>query len=302
MKAVLIVGHGSPIPAGNVDLPEISSRLASRMPGYRVAHAFLRHGAPDMETALAALAASGIRRIVLHPYFLGRGGHIVSDIPRATRELKKKFPELDITITEPLGVHDGLVDTIIDRVLEAESGDQPDVSDTTERGYVHVYTGRGKGKTTSAIGLAVRAAGAGLRVLFVQFLKCGRYSEVQSLRRFPDRITLRYFGTGHFVESRPTEEDRTAARMGFAEVSRAIQSEAYDLIVLDEANVAITYGLITVNEILEIIRTKPEHLELVITGRNANPRLVEAADLVTEMKEIKHYYKAGVPARRGIEK
>ena len=300
-KAVLLLGHGSARPGGNADLPEIAERLAARLPGFRVAHAFLRHAEPELGDAVAGLVASGIREIVLHPYFLGRGGHVVSEIPELAARLRSRFPGTEITVTPPLGVHDGLVDAVMARVLEGTAG-ETEPSPSGGRGYVHVYTGRGKGKTTSAIGLAVRAAGAGLRVLFVQFLKSGSYSEVRSLRRFPDRITLRYFGTGHFIEGRPTEADRRAAREGFAEVRRAVASGAYDMLILDEANVAARYGLIGIDELLEIVRTKPGKLELVITGRNADDRLIELADLVTEMREVKHYYKAGVPARRGIEK
>ncbi len=169
-------------------------------------------------------------------------------------------------------------------------------------GYVQVYTGPGKGKTTAALGLALRAAGAGLDVYIAQFVKGMHYSELDALRRFEDRITIRQFGRSCFIRRNPAPEDIAAAQAGLAEVRRVVEEQACDVLILDEANIAVHYDLFRVEDLLDLIARKPEGMEMVITGRNAAPALIEAADLVTEMREIKHYYRRGVPARTGIEK
>ena len=170
------------------------------------------------------------------------------------------------------------------------------------RGYVQVYTGDGKGKTTAALGLAVRAAGAQLKVYVAQFLKGGDYSEIKTLEKLKESITVKQYGRGGFIGNLPEEEDIRMARKGLKEVGEMIRSGIFDLIILDEANVAVRYGLISVEEMLDLIEAKPKHVELVITGRGADDRIIEIADLVTEMKEIKHYFRLGVKARDGIEK
>jgi len=169
------------------------------------------------------------------------------------------------------------------------------------RGYVHVYTGNGKGKTTAALGLAMRAAGAGFRVFIGQFVKGMDYSELHSFARLSDQITLKQYGRQCFIYNEPEMDDVLVARQGLEEVRQAIASGDYQLVIMDEANIAIHYNLFSVNELLELIETKPEHVELVITGRYMDARIVEHADLVTEMREVKHYYTQGVPARVGIE-
>jgi len=171
-------------------------------------------------------------------------------------------------------------------------------------GQVQVITGDGKGKTTSAIGLTVRAIGAGKRVLFAQFLKGKLTSEFNALSELGDSITFICYGTpaSKFLFDRePTEDEKAVARRGLNEVREAMLSGRYDLVVLDEANIAAFYDVISVDSLLEIIQQKPDSVELVLTGRYAAPQLIEAADLVTEMEEIKHYYKKGVKARKGIE-
>ncbi len=170
------------------------------------------------------------------------------------------------------------------------------------KGYVHVYTGDGKGKTTAAIGLAIRAAGAGRKVFIGQFLKSGEYSEHKALERFSDLIEIKQYGRGCFIYGAPEDEDIKAARKGLNEVRDIINSGEYDLVILDEANIAVYYKLFEVSKLLEIDRSRPEHVEIVITGRMADQSLIDEADLVTEMKEIKHYYKKGVIARPGIER
>ena len=170
------------------------------------------------------------------------------------------------------------------------------------KGYVHVFTGNGKGKTTAALGLSIRAAGAGLKVFFAQFVKKGEYSEIKALKRFNDFITVEQFGLGRFTNKRPKPEDIRAAREGLKRIKQIMSTEKYDLIILDEANVAVKLGLITVQDLLTIIISKPHETELVITGRYAPARIMDIADIVTEMKATKHYYQEGVKARIGIEK
>jgi cob(I)alamin adenosyltransferase len=169
------------------------------------------------------------------------------------------------------------------------------------KGYVQVYTGNGKGKTTAALGLALRAAGAGLKVFIAQFIKEERCSEHLMLERFGEMITYRQYGRG-LIRSTPGEEDIAGAREGMREITEVVRSGSYDVVILDEINVAVSLGLISVEEILGLIRGKPAAVELVLTGRNAHDAVMEEADLVTEMREIKHYYEKGVQARRGIEK
>jgi cob(I)alamin adenosyltransferase len=170
------------------------------------------------------------------------------------------------------------------------------------KGYLHVYTGNGKGKTTAALGLCLRAAGAGLKVYIAQFLKQGDYSEVKALKRFSDAIVLEQFGLGQFVKGQPTQAEIDAARDGLEKARQELSSGDYDMVILEEANVAVAVGLFSVKDLLDIIHQKPEHVELVITGRGAAPEVIEEADLVTEMRAVKHYYDKGVQARIGIEK
>jgi cob(I)alamin adenosyltransferase len=170
-----------------------------------------------------------------------------------------------------------------------------------KKGYVQIYTGNGKGKTTAAFGLAMRAAGAGLPVFIAQFMKSGRYSETRAFERLADLVTLRQYGSGRFVHGKPSEEDALAAIEGLKEARVALQSGKYKVVILDEAVIAVFFDLFTVEDLLDLIAARPDEVELVITGRNADPRLLEKADLVTEMREVKHYYAAGVQARDGIE-
>ena len=170
------------------------------------------------------------------------------------------------------------------------------------KGYTQVYTGNGKGKTTAAIGLAIRAAGAGLNVFIAQFIKMGDYSEIKALRRFSDLITVEQFGLGRFANRIPSPADIKAAQKGLEMVKSVLVADEYDIVIMEEANVAVTLGLFGVQDLLKIIINKPHDKELVITGRGASPRIIEAADLVTEMKLVKHYFQKGVPARVGIEK
>lgn len=170
------------------------------------------------------------------------------------------------------------------------------------RGFIQVYTGDGKGKTTAALGLAVRAAGAGLKVYIGQFVKMGEYSEIKALKRFSDLITIEQFGRRRLIGSRATPEDIKAARRGLKRIKEVMAADEHEVIIMEEANVAVTKGLIPVQDLLRVVLKKPERAELVITGRGTPGLIIDCADLVTEMRPIKHYFKKGVRARVGIEK
>ena len=170
-----------------------------------------------------------------------------------------------------------------------------------ERGFVHIYTGDGKGKTTAALGLCLRAAGAGLRVYLAQFIKGLPYAEHDALGRFDDRITVEQFGRGCFIEREPTDEDIAAAARGLRAAEQVLRGGEHRLVVLDEINVAIHLKVVPLDGALALLDARPPHVELVLTGRGAPQELVERADLVTEMREVKHYHQRGVLARTGIE-
>jgi cob(I)alamin adenosyltransferase len=167
--------------------------------------------------------------------------------------------------------------------------------------YFQIYTGNGKGKTTAAFGLALRAAGAGKKVFFAQFVKGKTYSEIKAVEQWLPLITVKQFGRGCFIVKQPQQADIDAAQNGLNEVRNILQSGEYQLVVLDEANIAIFYKLFTASELFEAIENRHTDTEVVVTGRYAPQELIDAADLVTEMKEIKHYYNNGIEAREGIE-
>jgi len=170
------------------------------------------------------------------------------------------------------------------------------------KGYVQVYTGNGKGKTTAALGLALRAAGAGMRVFIGQFIKEERASEQKALERFTDLISVRRFGHGLCITRKPAKEDIDAALEGMKEAEEALLSGRFDLVILDEINVAVSLGLVDLEDVLRLIEARPPTIELILTGRGADERIIAIADLVTEMRDVKHYWDKGVKARRGIEK
>jgi len=170
-----------------------------------------------------------------------------------------------------------------------------------EKGYIHVYTGNGKGKTTAALGLSLRAVCAGKKVFFGQFIKGMDYSELKAEKFLPG-FHMKQFGRGCFIYNKPVEEDIKAARAGLEECSSILSSGEYDIVVLDEINIALYYKLFTVQEVIEMLDNRNPGVEVILTGRYAPEAIIEKADLVTEMKEIKHYYEKGVPAREGIEK
>lgn len=173
-----------------------------------------------------------------------------------------------------------------------------------EQGLIQVYTGNGKGKTTASLGLALRAVGRELKVCMIQFMKGGGpYGEQLAAERLAPLLTVIQTGRPGWVnKDNPAQRDKDLAAEALALARVTLLGGQYDMVILDEVNGAVSMGLLPVDELLELMRAKPKHVELVLTGRNADPKVIEAADLVTEMREIKHYYKAGVQSREGIEK
>ena len=171
-----------------------------------------------------------------------------------------------------------------------------------KQGLIQVYTGDGKGKTTCALGLGLRAVGQGFKVFMVQFLKTEETGEVAAVRRLAPDFTIQSFGIPGFPRlTDPDPQTRDAAQQAFTLARQVILAGEHDLVILDEVNLSLTYGLVSLSEMLEVLRQRPAHVEVVLTGRGAPPELVEFADLVTEMRPLKHYFEAGIKARRGIE-
>lgn len=170
-----------------------------------------------------------------------------------------------------------------------------------EKGYIHVYTGNGKGKTTAALGLSLRAVCAGKKVFFGQFIKGMEYSELHA-ENILHNFKMEQFGRNCFIYNQPQEEDIRKAEEGLNKIEEILTSGDYDIVVLDELNIALYYKLFSVDRVIEILKNRKPNIEVIITGRYAPEKIIELADLVTEMKEIKHYYKDGVEARIGIEK
>lgn len=169
-------------------------------------------------------------------------------------------------------------------------------------GTIQVYTGDGKGKTTAALGQALRAAGHNFKIIVIQFMK-GKinYGELEAVKKLPN-FTIEQYGLPTFVDKdSPSKEDVSLAKKGFARAKEVIMGGNYDFVILDEINIALDYGLVPLDELLELIKNKPGNVELILTGRYAPPEIIKIADLVTEMKEIKHHYRKGIQARKGIE-
>jgi len=170
------------------------------------------------------------------------------------------------------------------------------------KGYVQLYTGDGKGKTTAALGLALRASGGGLRTYIGQFMKGQQYGELDAVRDHP-LITIEQYGDVRCIHrDEVTPKHVAQAHRGLERAQVAMDSGEYDIVVLDEVSVAIWFDLLTVHEVLAFLDQRPEHVEVILTGRRAPSELIDRADLVTEMREIKHYYQQGVMARKGIER
>ncbi len=169
-----------------------------------------------------------------------------------------------------------------------------------EKGFIQVYTGNGKGKTTAALGLSLRAVCAGNKVFFGQFIKGQECSEKKAAQLLPG-FTLEQFGDCSFIKGTPTEKNVSDAAHGLKRIRMILVSGEYDLVVMDEINTALFLNLISVSDVLTVLDLKPEKTEVILTGRYAPQEILDKADLVTEMKEVKHYYNSGVNARTGIE-
>ncbi len=170
-----------------------------------------------------------------------------------------------------------------------------------ERGYIQVYTGEGKGKTTCSIGLAIRALGAGLKVAFLQFFKPPTSSEVKILKGLAPNLFYASFHTKGFVKGRVSEKLKKKIHEGYELFKELLQKGEYDLCILDEFVYALNWDIIDLQDFLMVLERRPQNIEVVITGRGAPQALIDRADLVTEMKPLKHYFEKGVKARCGIE-
>lgn len=170
-----------------------------------------------------------------------------------------------------------------------------------EKGYIQVYTGNGKGKTTASLGVCLRAIAHGMKVFYAQFIKDGSSGEFEVLKQF-DSFTHKAYGRGRFIKGKPEKDDIEMAQKGLKECADAASSGEYGLIVLDEVSPALNSKLFTLQDLLRILSKKDAKTEIILTGRDAPPELLDIADLATEMKELKHYWQKGVPARKGIEK
>ena len=172
------------------------------------------------------------------------------------------------------------------------------------RGLIIVNTGPGKGKTTAAMGTALRAVGQGMRVLMLQFLKGSwHYGELDAVKAFGDKFVMKQLGRG-FVKvggAEPDPEDLKAVEDAWKESEQAILGAQWDMVILDEINYAISYKMLDAERVVEVLKRKPEMVHVILTGRNAHPAIVELADTVTEMRQVKHAYEKGVMAQRGIE-
>lgn len=183
------------------------------------------------------------------------------------------------------------------------SGDEQETRAPGTKGLIMIFTGNGKGKTTAALGMALRAWGHGMRVLIIQFLKSAQdYGEVRAIRRLDEKFKILSLGAG-FVRGGGKDLDihREAANMALAAARREIETGDWNVIILDEINVALSMGLLTIPDVLALFQVKPPHLHLVLTGRGAPAELVASADLVTEMVEVKHPFHSGITAQPGVE-
>ena len=170
------------------------------------------------------------------------------------------------------------------------------------QGMVQVYTGDGKGKTTAALGLACRAVGHGFKVIIIQFLKGNMdYGEIETAKKLAPSLTIKQMGRGCLLEH-PEPEDIACAQEAMDLAGEVLRGGDYDIVILDEINVAVALGLVTTEAVMKLLDERPSHVEVVLTGRDAAPEIIQRADLVTEMVEIKHYYGQGVHARVGIER
>jgi cob(I)alamin adenosyltransferase len=170
-----------------------------------------------------------------------------------------------------------------------------------KQGYIQIYSGDGKGKTTASLGVVLRIIGQGGKVFYAQFIKGKRSSEFKALENFPENFIHRMFGAGRFIKNTPSQDEITMAENGLSECEKALSSGEYDLVVMDELNGAIKCGILKVDQVIKAINMRNSQTELIITGRNAPPELIEIADLISEIRPIKHYFEKGVITRKGIK-
>ena len=177
------------------------------------------------------------------------------------------------------------------------------MKDSDSKRYIQIYTGNGKGKTTAALGQAIRAAGSNLKTLIVMFMKDYSYGEIKSLERFSDLITIEKYGNDNFVfqKQQPSEDDLALAKKALDHSLKAMHSGQFDIIILDEVCVSVYFKLLSVTDVLKLLKDKPDRVELILTGRYCPQEWIDVADLVTEMQEVKHYYQKGILARKGFE-
>lgn len=175
------------------------------------------------------------------------------------------------------------------------------MTEQQHEGYFQVYTGEGKGKTTAALGLALRASGRGYPVYIGQFMKGQDYGELHALPQLKSVTVVQYGDPGWVYKGKVTEAQRASAMDGLRQAQQAMLSGKYRIVILDEINMAVWFDLVPLEAVLELIERRPANVELVFTGRRADDAVIDRADLVTEMREVKHYYSKGVPARKGIE-
>ncbi|OGD56576.1 hypothetical protein A2V71_02670 [Candidatus Berkelbacteria bacterium RBG_13_40_8] len=171
-----------------------------------------------------------------------------------------------------------------------------------KQGFVHLYTGNGRGKTTSALGLSLRALGAGKKVVLIQFMKKAQYSEHRAIKKYKLPIDVFAFGIGFYKilgDNKPKEAHVAAAQKGLQKAKEIIEEGKHNVIILDEVNIAVSSGLLDVNEVIKIL--KPKKADIILTGRHAHPKLKKLADVITLVENKKHYYDKGVKARKGIE-
>lgn len=173
----------------------------------------------------------------------------------------------------------------------------------SRKGCLQVHTGNGKGKTTASLGLALRAIGHGYKVIMVQFMKgSDNYGEIIAAGKYLPGLIVEQYGLKSFVnKAKPSPEDISAAQKGLKRAMEVLSGGQYHLVILDEINVALDYNLVTLDQVMALIESRPPHVELVFTGRNAHPKVIEAADLVSEVNMVKHPYDQGINAREGIE-
>ncbi|MGE5401418.1 MAG: cob(I)yrinic acid a,c-diamide adenosyltransferase [Ignavibacteriales bacterium] len=172
-----------------------------------------------------------------------------------------------------------------------------------KKGFIQIYTGNGKGKTTAALGQALRASGSGLKSLIIQFMKNFPYGEIAAIKHYGEHISIEQYGDDSFVFKKqpPEEHDKLTARKALERARAALLSGEYDIVILDEVCVSIYFGLFQAKDVIPLLEIKPDDVELILTGRYCPEELLNKADLITEMKEVRHYFQKGITSRKGIE-